>query len=87
MLRHRGGTKRSRIKQKINLIVEKAMTKKTHAFKQLAFGAKFQKESGGDRVFVRLSPTQYAEITTNDTSSILCQSEATLVTICTNFDA
>ncbi len=51
------------------------MTKKTYAFDRLTFGAKFKKQSGGDRVFVKLSSIQYAEITANNTSIILSQSD------------
>ena len=63
------------------------MTKKTHAFDRLTFGVKFQKESGGDRVFVKLSPTQYAEITANSTSIILSQTdlEEKVTLVRTNF--
>ena len=49
------------------------MARKIHAFDRLNLGVKFLKESGNDRVFVKLSPTQYAEITANSTSIILNQ--------------
>ena len=62
---------------------------KSYAFNRLTFGAKFRKESGGDRVFVKLSPTQYAEITTHSSSIILRQNDLTekVSLVTTNFYA
>jgi hypothetical protein len=57
---------------KANAQEHKIMAKRFHQFKKLLFGAKFQKESGS-AVFVKLSPTQYAEITKNSTSDVLQQ--------------
>lgn len=48
---------------------------KKHKFASLTFGAKFQKETCGDHIFVKVSPTQYVEITANSSSIILNQKD------------
>lgn len=73
--------------QRQGLCIKNMGMKRVYTFGSLTMGTKFRKEVADGHIFVKVSPTQYVEITANSTSSVLTQSnlEETVSLIRGNF--